>query len=317
MGEGIGDYTKNIVDLRRHMWMAGVEVELRRLIWQIAVVGKYISAKIHESNRKLAGLKNIYGEEQMALDRASDEILKNQLAFSGFVREYASEELEDIINIGTGKEKYIVTADPLDGSSLVDTNLAIGTIIGIHKESVMDCGRNTMVAALYITYGPLITMIYSAGKGAHEFVLNREGEYVLSEENIKLKEKGSIFSPGGLRRDWTPEHIKFVEKLESDGYKLRYSGGFVPDINQVLIKKGGLFTYPALKKSPKGKLRLLFELQPMSFIMEQAGGMATDGKQDILAVKVESINQLSPIYIGSSYEVQLAQQMLNQVAFKN
>ncbi len=312
MGEGIGDYTKNIVDLRRHMWMAGVEVELRRLIWQIAVVGKYISAKIHESNRKLAGLKNVYGEEQMALDRASDEILKSQLEFSGFVREYASEELEDIIKIGTGSEKYIVTADPLDGSSLVDTNLAIGTIIGIHKESVMDCGRNTMVAALYITYGPLITMIYSAGKGAHEFVLNREGEYVLSEENIKLKEKGSIFSPGGLRKDWTPEHLQFVEKLESDGYKLRYSGGFVPDINQVLIKKGGLFTYPALKKSPKGKLRLLFELQPMAFITEQAGGMATDGRQDILSVKVEAINQLSPIYIGSAYEVQLAKQMLSK-----
>jgi len=317
MGEGIGDYTKNIVDLRRHMWMAGVEVELRRLIWQIAVVGKYISAKIHESNRKLAGLKNVYGEEQMALDRASDEILKSQLEFSGFVREYASEELEDIINIGTGKEKYIVTADPLDGSSLVDTNLAIGTIIGIHKDSLMDCGRNSMVAALYITYGPLITMIYSAGKGAHEFVLNREGEYVLSEENIKLKEKGSIFSPGGLRKDWNPEHLKFVEKLEADGYKLRYSGGFVPDINQVLIKKGGLFTYPALKKSPKGKLRLLFELQPMAFIMEQAGGLAIDGKQDILSVKVESINQLSPIYIGSTYEVQLAKQMLDHVAFKN
>lgn len=292
--------------------MAGVEVELRRLIWQIAVVGKYISAKIHESNRKLAGLKNIYGEEQMALDRASDEILKSQLAFSGFVREYASEELDDIIKIGTGNEKYIVTADPLDGSSLVDTNLAIGTIIGIHKDSVMDCGRNSMVAALYITYGPLITMIYSAGKGSHEFVLNREGEYVLSEENIKLKEKGSIFSPGGLRKDWNPEHLKFVEKLESDGYKLRYSGGFVPDINQVLIKKGGLFTYPALKKSPKGKLRLLFELQPMAFITEQAGGMATDGKQDILAVKVETINQLAPIYIGSAYEVQLAKEMLSK-----
>ncbi len=311
MGEGIGDYTKNIVDLRRHMWMAGVEVELRRLIWQIAVVGKYISAKIHESNRKLAGLKNVYGEEQMALDRASDEILKNQLEFSGFVREYASEELENIVKIGTGQEKYIVTADPLDGSSLVDTNLAIGTIIGIHKESVLDCGRNTMVAALYITYGPLITMIYSAGKGAHEFVLNREGEYVLSQENIRLKEKGSIFSPGGLRRDWNPAHLQFIDKLENDGYKLRYSGGFVPDINQVLIKKGGLFTYPALKKSPKGKLRLLFELQPMAFIMEQAGGLAIDGDQDILSVKVETINQLSPIYIGSTYEVQLAKEMLS------
>ena len=311
MGEGISDYTKNIVDLRRHMWMAGVEVELRRLIWQIAVVGKYISAKIHESNRKLAGLKNIYGDDQLALDRISDDIMKNKLEFSGFVSQYASEELEDIVQIGTGQGKYIVTADPLDGSSLVDSNLSIGTIIGIHKDSVLDVARRTMVAALYITYGPLITMIYSAGRGAHEFVLDREGEYVLSQENIKLKEKGSIFSPGGLRRDWTPEHLKFIEQLEKDGYKLRYSGGFVPDINQIIIKKGGLFTYPALKKSPQGKLRLLFELQPMAFIMEQAGGLATDGKQDILSLKAENVNQISPIYIGSSYEVQLAKQMLS------
>jgi fructose-1,6-bisphosphatase I len=311
MGEGISDYTKNLIDLRRHMWLEGVEVELRRLIWQIAVVGKYISAKIHESNRKLAGFQNVYGDEQLALDRISDDIMKNKLQFSGFVREYASEELEDIVKIGTGKEKYIVTADPLDGSSLVDTNLAIGTIIGIHKDSVLDFGRKTMVAALYITYGPLITMIYSAGKGAHEFVLDREGEYILSQENIMLKEKGSIFSPGGLRRDWTPEHLKFVEQLEKDGYKLRYSGGFVPDINQILIKKGGVFTYPALKKSPQGKLRLLFELQPMAFIMEQAGGLATDGNQDILSIKVENVNQLSPVYIGSVTEVQKAKEFLS------
>jgi fructose-1,6-bisphosphatase I len=310
MGEGIGDYTKNIVDLRRHMWMAGIEMELRRLIWQIAVVGKYISAKIHEANRKQAGLKNIYGEEQLSLDRSSDEILKNQLQFSGFVLEYASEEQYDIIKIGSGSEKYIVTADPLDGSSLVDANLAIGTIIGIHKESIFDTGKKTMVAALYITYGPLITMVYSAGKGAHEFVLNREGEYVLAQEDIRLKEKGSILSPGGLRCEWMPEHLAFIETLEKDGYKLRYSGGFVPDINQVLIKKGGLFTYPALQKSPRGKLRLLFELQPMAFIMEQAGGRATDGRKDILAIKVEKLDQCSPIYIGSSAEVQMAQQFL-------
>jgi Fructose-1,6-bisphosphatase len=257
MGEDISNYSNNIVDLRRHMWMAGIEVELRRLIWQIAIVGKYISAKIHESNRKLAGFKNIYGEEQLALDRVTDDILKNKLHHSGFVSHYASEELDDIVTIGNGQEKYIVTADPLDGSSLVDTNLAIGTIIGIHQKSIFDCGRNSMVAALYITYGPLITMIYSAGKGTHEFVLDREGEYVLSEENIRLKEKGSIFSPGGLRKDWTEAHLKFIDQLEADGYKLRYSGGFVPDINQVIIKRGGLFTYPALKKSPQGKLRFI------------------------------------------------------------
>jgi fructose-1,6-bisphosphatase I len=306
MGEGISDYTKCAVDLRRQMWMADVEDELRRLIWQIAVTGKYISAKIHESNRKLAGFTNLYGEEQLALDRSADEILKNQLQFSGFVREYASEEQDAVLLIGKGREKYFVTADPLDGSSLVDTNLAMGTIIGIHNASVFSRGRDSMVAALYITYGPLITMVYSAGKGAHEFVLNREGEYVLSKENVTLDEKGSIFSPGGLRRDCTENHLRYLAYLEAEGYKLRYSGGFVPDINQVLIKRGGIFTYPALKKSPRGKLRLLFELQPMAFIIEQAGGMATDGRQDILSLKVEDLEQRCPIYIGSRFEVEKA-----------
>ena len=312
MGEGISDYTKFCVDLRRHMWMDGVETELRRLIWQIAVTGKYISAKIHESNRKLAGFENMFGEEQLALDKSSDEILKNQLQFSGFVREYASEEQDAVILIGKGKEQYFVTADPLDGSSLVDTNLAIGTIIGIHNGSMMGAGRETMVAALYITYGPLITMVYSAGKGTHEFVLNREGEYVLSQENIRLKEKGNIYSPGGLRKDWIPEHLPFIEFLELQGYKLRYSGGFVPDINQIIIKNGGIFTYPALKKSPAGKLRLLFELQPMAFLMEQAGGVASDGKIDILDISVDDIDQRSPVYIGSRFEVKKAKECLDK-----
>jgi len=310
MREGICDYTKFSVDLRRHMWKAGVEMELRRLIWQIAVMGKYISAKIHESNRKLAGFKNIYDEEQLSLDKSADEILKNQLQYSGFVREYASEERDAVIQIGQGNEKYFITADPLDGSSLVETNLAIGTIIGIHKESIFAEGRNTLVAAMYITYGPLITMVYAAGKGTHEFVLNREGEYALSEENIQLRERGDIYSLGGLRRDWTREHLQYIEFLEKEGYKLRYSGGFVPDINQVLIKRGGIFTYPALKKSPHGKLRLLFELQPMAFIIEQAGGKATNGKQDILSIKVEELNQRCPIYIGSRFEVEKAKDFL-------
>jgi fructose-1,6-bisphosphatase I len=310
MGEGISDYTRFVVDLRRHMWRAGVETELRRLIWQIAVTGKYISAKIHESNRKLAGFKNLYGEDQLSLDRSADDILKNQLQHSGFVREYASEEQDAVIRIGKGQEKYFVTADPLDGSSLVDTNLSIGTIIGIHKESIFSCGKDSMVAALYITYGPLITMVYSAGKGTHEFVLNREGEYVLSQECIVLGERGSLYSPGGLRKDYTDGHLRYLEYLEAEGYKLRYSGGFVPDINQVLIKRGGIFTYPALKKSPRGKLRLLFELQPMAFIIEQAGGIASDGTDEILSLRVEDIEQRCPIYIGSRFEVEKAMEFL-------
>jgi fructose-1,6-bisphosphatase I len=306
----ISDYTQFIVDLRRHMWMAGIDQDLRRLIWQIAIIGKYISAQIHESNRKLAGFRNIHGDDQMALDRGADEILQNQLQFSGFVKEYVSEESDEVIKFGDGEEKYYITADPLDGSSLVDTNLSMGTIIGIHNGPLMGPGRKTMVAAMYITYGPLITMVYSAGKGTHEFVLNREGEYVLSEENITLNEKGSIYSLGGLRRDWTPGHLEYIEHLEKEGYKLRYSGGFVPDINQVLIKKGGIFTYPALRKSPHGKLRLLFELQPMAFLIEQAGGMATDGKQDILAIVPKGLDSRSPIYIGSRYEVEKVKEFL-------
>jgi len=310
--ENISDATREFVDLRRHMWMAGIETELRRLIWQIAVTGKYISAKIHESNRKLAGFRNIYGEEQLALDRSADEILKNQFTFSGFVKDYASEEQSEIIRVGKGNEQYSITADPLDGSSLVDTNLAIGTIIGIHRYSVLEKGEEGLVAAMYITYGPLITMIYSAGKGTHEFVLNREGEYVLAEENITLNEKGSIYGLGGLRKDWLPEHLKFIESLEDEGYKLRYSGGFVPDFNQILIKKGGIFSYPALKNNKEGKLRLIFELQPMAFLITQAGGMATNGKEDILSIKPESLDQRSPIYIGSRFEVEKAREFLSK-----
>jgi len=310
--ENISDATKGFVDLRRHMWIDGIETELRRLIWQIAVTGKYISAKIHESNRKLAGFRNIYGEEQLALDRSADEILQSQFQFSGFVREYSSEEQPEIIQVGKGNEQYSVTADPLDGSSLVDTNLAIGTIIGIHKEPLSEGDKKALVAAMYITYGPLITMVYSAGKGTHEFVLNREGEYVLSEERIMLNERGSIYSLGGLRKDWLPEHLKFIEFLEREGYKLRYSGGFVPDINQILIKRGGLFTYPALKNKSMGKLRLIFELQPMAFLITQAGGMATNGEEDILLIKPESLDQRSPIYIGSRFEVEKAKEFLSK-----
>jgi fructose-1,6-bisphosphatase I len=306
--ENISDATKHFIDLRRHMWIAGIEIDLRRLIWQIAVTGKYISSKIHESNRKLAGFENIYGEDQLALDRSSDEIIKNQLGFSGFVKEYASEEQVSVMKVGKGDEKYIVTADPLDGSSLVDSNLSIGTIIGIHQKPILGEERNNLVAAMYIVYGPLITMVYSAGKGTHEFVLNREGEYVLSGENIELEDKGEIYSIGGLRKNWTPQHFKFVEYLEKGGYKLRYSGGFVPDINQILIKKGGIFSYPALKNNKNGKLRLLFELQPMAFLVEQAGGMATNGSQDILSIKPESLDQRSPIYIGSRFEVEKAKE---------
>ncbi|MBW2674461.1 MAG: fructose-1,6-bisphosphatase, partial [Deltaproteobacteria bacterium] len=166
------------------------------------------------------------------------------------------------------------------------------------------------VAALSIAYGPLITVIYSAGNGTHEFVLNREGEYVLSGEDITLQERGNILGAGGLRRDWTPEHLEYIQQLEDEGYKVRYSGAFISDINHILIKRGGIFSYPALKGSPEGKLRLIFELQPMAFLVEQAGGMATDGRQRILSIQPKALDQRCPIYMGSTYEVEKAKTFL-------
>ncbi len=159
---------------------------------------------------------------------------------------------------------------------------------------------------MYVLYGPLTTLVYTAGKGTHEFIHDPAGNFVLSTESIRMNEKGSIYSPGGMRSEWTPEHERYIHALEQNDYKLRYSGGFVPDINQILLKRGGIFSYPALKDAPKGKLRLLFELQPMAFIIEQSGGAAIDGTTPILDLVPESLDQRSPVYIGSKHEVELA-----------
>jgi fructose-1,6-bisphosphatase I len=145
----------------------------------------------------------------------------------------------------------------------------------------------------------------------HEFTLNNLGEYVLTREYIKIKERGNIFSPGGIRRDYLPEHEEIVKKMEKDGYKLRYSGGFVPDINQILLKGGGLFMYPATTTAEHGKLRLPFELNPMAYLIEQAGGAATDGRRPILDLDCNDLDQRSPVYIGSRKEVELAAQFFS------
>jgi len=299
------------VQLRKYLYDEGIDPDLRRLVHAISVASKYISAKINEANRKLAGTQNISNEEQLELDKQSDKIIADIVSELDYVGEYASEERDETVVFDNHLHpKYSVAVDPLDGSSLVDVNLSIGTIVGIHYgKSVLKHGRN-LAAAFYILYGPLTTIVYTSVHGVCEFVLNPEGEFILSQSNIRVKEKGSIYSPGGLKKSWTEPHKGYISQLESEQYKLRYSGGLVPDINQILMKKGGVFSYPALEDAPNGKLRLLFELQPLSFIYEQAGGMATDGKRNILDIPIEKLHQRSPIYLGSNYEVQLAQSML-------
>ena len=161
-----------------------------------------------------------------------------------------------------------------------------------------------MDGAMFILYGPITSLVYTAKAGVHEFVLGSKGEFVLKRENIIMPE-GKIYCPGGLRSEWTAPHKKFIEGLESQGYKLRFSGGFVPDFAQILIY-GGIFTYPCLTTAPHGKLRLIFEANPMALIAEQARGAGTDGIRDLRSIKPESLGQRTPLYLGGKREIEMA-----------
>lgn len=303
------------MNLREHLLKAFLEEELRRIIYHIAGSAKYIAASMGESNRKLTGTRNLTGDEQLEMDVLANQIIMERLKrdTSFGINEFVSEELDLIQQLNTNSGAYSIAVDPLDGSSLADVNLAIGTIVAIYKGPILQgkTGRETLVAALYVLYGPLTTLIYSAGKGTHEFVLNPTGDYILSTDNIRMNDQGNIYSPGGLKKNWTSDHRRFIDAVEQMGHKLRYSGGFVGDMNQILMKKGGIFTYPALTDAANGKLRLLFELQPMAFLVEQAGGKATNGYQDILDIVPQDIDQRNPVYIGSRMEVDMAAEYLN------
>lgn len=292
---------------------SGIEMGLASIIYEVGVASKYVNHAMRTGDLGLAGTSNLYGEDQLALDVVADEIIKDRLDHTGRVSRIISEEQSEIIIFERKNRKggYSVCYDPLDGSSLVDVNLSVGTIVAIYAgDDPLQNGRR-QVGAMYVLYGPRTTLVYGAGNGVHEFTLNNLGEYVLTREYIQIREQGKIFSPGGIRRDYLPEHEKIVTKFEEDGYKLRYSGGFVPDINQILLKGGGLFMYPATTTAQQGKLRLPFELNPMAYLVELAGGAATDGRRPILDLDCNDLDQRSPVYIGSRKEVELAAQFLN------
>ncbi|ABB32150.1 Inositol phosphatase/fructose-16-bisphosphatase [Geobacter metallireducens RCH3] len=305
--------TKFQVDLRRHLRNQGICDNLVHLICEIAEASKYVINAVRTGDLGVAGTSNLYGEEQLALDVLSDRIIKKRLIHSGVVCNIASEEMDEIFQAQADADGlYSVAYDPLDGSSLVDVNLAVGTIVSIYEGcNLLQKGRN-QVAALYILYGPRVSMVYSVGRGVHEFTMNHLMEFTLSRENIVMQEEGNIYAPGGLRNKYQEGTEQFVRYLEEKGAKLRYSGGFVPDINQVIMKGKGIFMYPALNGSPNGKLRLLFELNAMAYLVENAGGAATDGKQPILDLEPHSLDQRAPVYIGCKADVVKAMEFVSR-----
>src|SRR3989338_3062296 len=254
-------------------------------------VKRFFYTTIHQT-----GTKNQYGEEQLELDTAADRYWVELLEKVDDVKTIVTEEREGILE--TGRTRGLgIALDPMDGVSSMETNLSLGPIFGIFKNGIMTGPETKIIAAMYILYGPLTTLVYSVGKGTHEFVLQEDGSWKLRRENIKIPE-GKIYVPSGTRDKYVPDHETLMQRLEKEGYKIRCVGAMIADVNNILVH-GGFYCYPKLKDNPEGKIRLLFECLPMAFLVEQAGGYASDGQQRMLDIKPVKPNQKSPIYIGS------------------
>lgn len=282
-----------------------IDNDLAALILKISSIAKTISDELPYRRGK-ADTKNVFGELQLVADKWADQFIIEELRKTGLVKTVVSEEQPDIVPLNDSGT-FNITLDPLDGSSNIESNNLVGTIIGIYKEDLPTQGKH-QVAAMYILYGPVATLVYTAQNGVHEFLYTKEG-FVLRGENMKLPEPGKLYGIGGLRKDWLPAFRQYIEQLETEGYKLRYGGSFVGDFNQIL-HYGGIFAYPALIEKPNGKLRLLVESNTMSFIVKQAGGASTTGKSSILDVVPESITQRVPTYIGNKDLIEKLEKIL-------
>ena len=240
---------------------------------------------------------NVSGDVQVKLDVISDEIVEKHLLKVKSIKEIISEEKEAPITKEEGE--YFVAYDPLDGSSLIDVDLSVGSIFGIYKDGYN--GKN-IKASVYVVYGPRVEMVV-ARDVVELFRLNENTKTFEFVKELKLKEKGKILGPGGTQAKWFDFHKKMIDELFMEGYRLRYSGGMVPDLHQILLKEGGLFAYPATTDKLKGKLRKLFEVFPFAYTYKKAGGEAVDGFKDLLTLKADGYHDTTPCFFGSRYEI--------------
>lgn len=297
------------------------EGEFTNLLYDIALAAKAIA---HKTNR--AGLLdvlgrtgdvNVQGENQEKLDVYADQIIKRLCDHTGRLCVMASEEHEDILAIPPEYERgsYVLVYDPLDGSSNIDVNVSIGTIFGIFRcldwkkrgrlEDVLQSGRD-LVAAGYVLYGASTMLVYTTGAGVHGFTLDPElGEFLLSNKRMMLPEPPEYYSVNhSYYQRWSPAVQKYVRWLgnregdDAPSLSERYIGSLVADFHRNLLR-GGVFAYPADSQKPEGKLRLLYEAAPLAFLVEQAGGYASDGKQPILDIQPQSLHQRVPLFVGN------------------
>lgn len=306
------------------------------LLWDLTIAAKTISREVNKAGLVdilgLTGENNIHGDAVKKLDVYANEKIFRSMDHGGHLCVMASEENEDIIPIPAEfpRGKYVLIFDPLDGSSNIDANVCIGTIFSIYRKkttgkeaTLEDCLRKgtEQVAAGYIIYGSSTMMVYTTGQGVYGFTLDPSiGEFLLSHENIQIPSKGKIYSINeGNANTWNEETKRYIAYLKENDpsterpYSLRYIGSLVADFHRNLLY-GGIFLYPADykdPKKPKAKLRLLYEAAPLAMIAEQAGGMASTGKERILDIQATELHQKVPLIIGSKEDVLLYEKFLN------
>ncbi|XP_057688770.1 fructose-1,6-bisphosphatase 1-like [Corythoichthys intestinalis] len=322
-----GTFDTNVVTVTRFVMEEGRRVkgtgELTRLLNSLCTAVKAISSAVRKAGIAhlygIAGSTNVTGDQVKKLDILSNDLVINMIKSSFTSCVLVSEENEKAIIVEPEtRGKYIVCFDPLDGSSNIDCLVSIGTIFSIYKRESEDgepCekdalqpGRN-LVAAGYALYGSATMMVLSTGTGVNCFMLDPAiGEFILTERNVRIKKKGKIYSLNeGYSKYFEPAVIEYLsnKKFPQDGtepYGARYIGSMVADVHRTLMY-GGIFLYPGNSKSPEGKLRLLYEGNPMAFIIEQAGGAASTGFQDILDIQPVGIHQRAPVAMGSPDDV--------------
>ncbi len=298
--------------------------ELSQLLRDIALAAKIVN---RETNR--AGLANIggafgqtnvQGEEQQKLDVIANIRFMRALSKGGEVCAIVSEEEDSVIDLQNNSGKYVVAIDPLDGSSNIDVNISIGTIFSIYRrktpqgspiteEDVMQPGRD-QVAAGYVLYGSSTMLVYTTGHGVNGFTYETSlGEFFLSHPSIKAPDNGKIYSINeGLQNQWNEGIKDYIDECKRRDYAARYIGSLVADFHRNLLK-GGIYLYPATHKNPEGKLRLLYEANALAFIADQAGALATNGKESILDLQPTALHQRTPLFIGSSKMVREFEQI--------
>jgi fructose-1,6-bisphosphatase I len=312
---------------RKHPTATG---EFSWLLSGITLAATIVQAKVRRAGLTnilgAAETNNVHGERQQKLDVYANEVIKRCLAFRGNVAVLGSEEWPEPLVIEGGESgKYVVLVDPLDGSSNIDVNVSVGTIFSIYERvsegpiingglsDAMQAGVKQLAAG-YLVYGSSTVLAYTTGDGVHLFTLDPSiGSFMLSRERVCIPKNGRIYSVNEANFDSFPAGIqkwlRWAKTKEAGPYTARYIGSMVADVHRTLLR-GGVFLYPPTAKSPKGKLRLLYEANPMAMIIEQAGGQATDGRTRILDKTPSELHERTPLIIGETRDVERVMECL-------